>query len=62
MRNKFRTDGFKKPPLWKTVVILVLVVAMPLFFSYYRSVMTQRSLNLTAPVASPATPSQSQKQ
>lgn len=38
-----------KTPLWKWVVIILLIIAMPLFFSFVRTVQLQRALNSTAP-------------
>ncbi len=45
-------NSFKKAPLWKWILILALVIAMPLFFSYYRSMQTEVAIqdtNVTQP-------------
>ena len=44
----------KRVPLWKWVVVLFLVVAMPLFFAFYRKVQLQQVLN--QPVQTPVKP------
>ncbi len=38
---------FKKAPLWKWIVIIILVIAMPLFFSYYRGIQTNLAIQKT---------------
>jgi hypothetical protein len=57
MKNKSRDDGFRKPPEWKKITALVLVIAMPLLFYYSKSSMTQSALTETrqAPQTTPAT-------
>jgi hypothetical protein len=35
--QKSHANGYrKKVPLWKWILVLLLVVAMPLYFAYYR--------------------------
>ena len=53
MSSKFREEGgFRKHvPLWKWVLVLLLVVAMPLYFSYYRMSNLHYILKNTAPTA-----------
>lgn len=40
---------FRKAATWKWIVILLLVVAMPLFFSYYRTMRLQQVLGPNTP-------------
>jgi hypothetical protein len=53
MSRKFRQDdGYRKQvPLWKWVLVLLLVVAMPLYFSYYRMSTLHYIIKDTAPAA-----------
>lgn len=48
-----RQPRFHRAALWKWIIILLLVVAMPLFFSYYRMMRLQQVLgpNNPAPVS-----------
>lgn len=39
----------KKTPLWKWLVIIFLVIAMPLFFSFVRNVQIQNALTSNPP-------------
>ncbi len=32
-------------PLWKWILIIVLIIALPLFFSLYRNTQLQRAIN-----------------
>ena len=52
----------KKIPLWKWILIPVLVIAMPLFFSLYRSYQLQQVLGPTDPTASQSPESAAQQQ
>jgi hypothetical protein len=47
MKHKPQDNGFRKPPEWKKIVALVLVIAMPLLFYYSKSARTQNALNET---------------
>jgi hypothetical protein len=51
--KKYKDDGGyrKRTPLWKWVLILLLVVAMPLYFSYYRMTNLRYILKNTAPTS-----------
>jgi hypothetical protein len=40
-----------RTPLWKWILIIILVIAMPLFFSLYRNLQTQNAINATNPTA-----------
>lgn len=42
-----KTKVLKHVPLWKWVVIILLVIAMPLFFSYARNIQMQQALMST---------------
>lgn len=46
-------EHMKHVPLWKWLVIILLVLAMPLFFSFYRNVQIQQALMQTNPVSTP---------
>ncbi len=35
----------KHVPLWKWLLIIILILALPLFFSFYRNVQIQRALS-----------------
>lgn len=39
----------RRVPLWKSLLIIVLVIAMPLFFSLYRSYQLQRTIDSVSP-------------
>jgi hypothetical protein len=54
-KNLARNSRFHSVAVWKRVVIILIVVAMPLFFSLYRSYQTQQALQLA-----PAEPTQTQ--
>lgn len=51
-----RHPDAKHVPLWKWIVIILLVVAMPLFFSFYRTAQLQQAIRQTPPL-----PEQTQK-
>jgi hypothetical protein len=56
--ERIRDQRFRKNiPLWKWILIVVLVIAMPLFFSFYRSYQLQQVLG---PVNSTKVPTVSQ--
>jgi hypothetical protein len=56
MKNKSHdNDGFRKPPEWKKITALVLVIAMPLLFYYSKSSMTQNALTETNQASQPVT-------
>jgi hypothetical protein len=38
---------FRKAPMWQWIVIILVVIAMPLFFSYYRTMRLQQVLGPT---------------
>ena len=37
----------KRVALWKWVVVILLIVAMPMFFSFYRTAQTRNAINAT---------------
>lgn len=39
----------KRVPLWKWLLIILLIVAMPFFFSFYRDAQIQNALVQSAP-------------
>lgn len=42
--SKHSSPPFKRPPFWKGLVIIIVIVAMPLFFSFDRDVEIQQTL------------------
>lgn len=47
---KFQDGGYrKKTPLWKWIIIILIVVAMPMFFSYYRVNTLKYTINTAMP-------------
>jgi hypothetical protein len=53
---KDQNNHRRHAPLWKWVVIILLVLAMPLFFSFYRTTTLQQTIK-AMPAATPAQPS-----
>jgi hypothetical protein len=48
--TKFQDGGYRKStPLWKWIIIILIVVAMPLFFSYYRVSTLRYTINTAMP-------------
>lgn len=45
MKHENTTHQTKRAPLWKWILIIALVVALPLFFSFVRTMQTQQVLN-----------------
>lgn len=39
----------KKAPLWKWLVVVLIIVSMPMFFSFARNIQIQQALNSVAP-------------
>ncbi len=52
MRHHLKS--LKRAPLWKWIVIIFLVIAMPLLFSFYRSIQTERAIQQTMPMTQKA--------
>ena len=48
-----------RAPLWKWIVIILLVIGMPMFFYFYRIVQLQRALQQTTPVSTQPAPATS---
>jgi len=44
-------DKFKPAPLWKWIMIILLVIAMPLFFWFIRNIQMQQALMSVPPEA-----------
>ena len=38
-----------RAPLWQWIIIILIAIAMPLFFSYYRSVQMQNAISQLPP-------------
>jgi hypothetical protein len=50
LSKNFNENGYRKrTPLWKWVVIILVVIAMPLFFAYYRMANLQFVIKNTMP-------------
>jgi hypothetical protein len=48
--TKFQDGGYRKrTPLWKWIIIILIVVAMPMFFSYYRVNTLRYTINTAMP-------------
>ncbi len=47
---------YQKMPLWKKLVALFLIFAMPLFFSFYRVKQLQNTINETTPATNENSP------
>ncbi|MBA3660227.1 MAG: hypothetical protein H0W64_00690 [Gammaproteobacteria bacterium] len=47
--KKHHEEKRKRMQLWKWLVVILIVLAMPLFFSYYREAQLQQVLIETAP-------------
>lgn len=45
-------------PLWKMILVIVLVIALPLFFSFVRNIRMQQALNSEMPVSKSENPKQ----
>lgn len=51
--TKHEHPSKKRVPLWKWLVIILLVIAMPLFFSYYRDVQIEQVFGPNDPYETP---------
>ena len=47
---------YQKMPLWKKIVALFLIFAMPLFFSFYRVNQLQNTIYATSPTTNENNP------
>ena len=50
IKNEHPHNESTHAPLWKWILIIILVVAMPLFFSFVRNVQMQQALLSAPPV------------
>ena len=41
-----KVDTRKRVPLWKWLIVILLVLAMPLFFSFYKKAQLQQTIQV----------------
>lgn len=58
---KHKSHGSIRTPLWKWLLIILLVVAMPLFFSLVRDTQLQQALISSTPEPQQSIPTQPEK-
>jgi hypothetical protein len=56
--TELKTTKKKRIPLWQGLIIILIIIAMPLFFSFARDTQLQQTINQEAPSVSDAQHSQ----